>query len=146
MAGALDVLPALPLDGDDRRERQRATGTDAGALAPLLAPNPAESSRMPSFADKTSPDSPTPERTGDRDVTGEPVKSKQPLTGVGNKKDDWAMQDSNLRHLPCKVGSRSSKAPQATPEGPFFPVFSGVYASVPLVANWLPTRFRLVAA
>jgi len=38
---ALDVLPELPLTGRDKGARERATGTDgAGALAPMLAPNP----------------------------------------------------------------------------------------------------------
>jgi hypothetical protein len=39
VVGALDSLPDLPL-GDDRAERERATGTaDLSALAPMLAPN-----------------------------------------------------------------------------------------------------------
>ena len=39
--GALNVLPQLPLAGDDGAQRGRATGTDgAGALAPMLAPKP----------------------------------------------------------------------------------------------------------
>jgi len=42
VAGALDALPALPLDGvaAGERQRARATGTD-GALAPTLAPTSA---------------------------------------------------------------------------------------------------------
>ena len=44
VAGALDALPSLPLEGDHGPERQRATGTagtpenQAAALAPMLAP------------------------------------------------------------------------------------------------------------
>ena len=38
--GALDVLPALPLDNSEKTENQRATGTygDITSLAPQLAP------------------------------------------------------------------------------------------------------------
>lgn len=43
IAGALDVLPSLPLDADDREaERSAATGTEdvtGDGLAPTLAPN-----------------------------------------------------------------------------------------------------------
>jgi len=39
VAGALDALPFLPLDGERNTQRQRATGTcDDRPLAPLLAP------------------------------------------------------------------------------------------------------------
>ncbi len=38
VAGALDVLPSLPLDDGPNTERAKATGTDAGALVPMLVP------------------------------------------------------------------------------------------------------------
>jgi len=38
VAGAMDVLPDLPLD--DGRDRAKATGTDARTLVPVLVPPP----------------------------------------------------------------------------------------------------------
>ena len=38
VAGALDVLPSLPLDDGPNTERAKATGTDAAALVPMLVP------------------------------------------------------------------------------------------------------------
>jgi integrase len=61
VAGALDALPALPLDGkQDDRQEQRATGTygrilhensSLHQLAPLLAPKSGQPSKSVSFAD-----------------------------------------------------------------------------------------------
>jgi len=58
VAGALDVLPSLPLDDEPDRARQRATGTydpgksGPGALAPMLAPTFGKPCKLSSIADK----------------------------------------------------------------------------------------------
>ncbi len=55
MAGALDVLPTLPLD--DEADQQRATGTTdnvACAFAPMLAPNLGNHSTPGTTADKSA--------------------------------------------------------------------------------------------
>ena len=54
VAGALDVLPALPLRAD-RNEAQKATGT-AGEFAPGFAPTPDFPGTNPSPPDKTTGD------------------------------------------------------------------------------------------
>ena len=52
VAGALDVLPDLPLEEGPPQERQRATGTDDAALAPMLAPNAGNRGKSQAIADK----------------------------------------------------------------------------------------------
>ena len=61
VAGALDVLPELPLDSDDRTERQRATGTTddaARTLVPMLVPNAGNRSTSGANAGKTAESTP----------------------------------------------------------------------------------------
>lgn len=61
VAGALDALPPLPLDGDGRIERQRASGMEGNptnpisALAPVLAPTSDKSCKSQAITDKTDP-------------------------------------------------------------------------------------------
>ena len=83
--GALDVLPALPLDGGGQG-REQATGT-AGTecpLAPVLAPK----SDKPGKSWSTRDNKPTdpPERVDDSAiaVSAHPVKRKEPLTTAVN--------------------------------------------------------------
>ena len=79
--GALDVLPALPLDGGDS-EQQRATGTaDASAeFAPGFAPEADKSSKSRSSGDNGQTG--RPNRAGESDVAVNPchVKENNPLT------------------------------------------------------------------
>ncbi len=82
--GALDVLPELPLGGD-QQERQRATGTTGvSALAPLLAPKVDKSSKSRSTGDirQTLPPN-LAERRSD-DVSGCGDKRNSPLTKAVN--------------------------------------------------------------
>lgn len=58
VAGALNVLPSLPLDGGPDVETVAMTGTDAAdSLAPNLAPNADNRGDFESSADKTASDS-----------------------------------------------------------------------------------------
>ena len=86
VAGALDALPALPLDGEQaKREAVRATGTDdemARTLAPLLAPTSDHSRTTLSFPGKTFTDEPESDPSGPVAVSGMPDKRKEPLTSA----------------------------------------------------------------
>ena len=61
VAGAVEVLPNLPLDGSPRRERQRATGTDgrsgqpraSDSLVPVLVPKAGNRCTKESLPDET---------------------------------------------------------------------------------------------
>ena len=52
VAGALDVLPSLPLDDGPHAQRVKATGTEARTLVPLLVPTPGNHSTNRAIADK----------------------------------------------------------------------------------------------
>ena len=54
VAGALDVLPALPLDESSEGEREKATGTDPRTLVPLLVPTAGNQRTEGATADKTA--------------------------------------------------------------------------------------------
>jgi len=54
VAGALDALPTLDLDGAPTPERTRATGTDSRALGPMLGPTPAQACQNGSIPDTTA--------------------------------------------------------------------------------------------
>jgi hypothetical protein len=106
--GALDALPALPLDSD--REVARATGTGdvARTLAPTLAPTPDNLGQPPSFVDQVF----NSDRMTTVGASRSPVKHKGPLTvsvsgprsgGGGIRTRDLlnAIQTrSQLRHAP----------------------------------------------
>jgi integrase len=84
--GALDALPALPLQGDQAEgETVRATGTDstlARTLAPTLAPTwckRKQSKTIPGKREETGTENALPD---DIAVSGLPVKTKQPLTSA----------------------------------------------------------------
>ena len=91
--GALDALPALPLDGGQtEREAVRATGTDypqpsgvqadPRTLAPTLAPTPDNSGKSLSFPGKTLTDEPGFNPSGPVAVSGSADKRKEPLTSA----------------------------------------------------------------
>ncbi len=90
VTGALDVLPSLPLDADDRdreAERLAATGTEdvtGDALAPLLAPNLGKGCISEASADKNT-DPATVETHTDADCASDcERKRKPPLTSPAN--------------------------------------------------------------
>jgi integrase len=84
--GALDTLPALPLQGDQAsRETVQATGTDdqrARTLAPTLAPNWCKRSQSESIPDKREGTGTEIALTDAIAVSGLRVKTKQPLTSA----------------------------------------------------------------
>ena len=103
VAGAMETLPRLPLDGGNR-SREQATGT-AGAkspLAPTLAPKSGKSSKSGSTADKGPTDPPEMAEQATVDVSACAVKRKNPLTIAVNGFPKWAALDSNQRLLPCE--------------------------------------------
>ncbi|MCH8913498.1 MAG: site-specific integrase [Planctomycetes bacterium] len=90
VAGALDVLPSLPLDADDRdreAERLAATGTEdvtGDALAPMLAPTLGKGSISGTIADKNT-DPALPDTHADAaNVSDCGRKRKPPLTSPAN--------------------------------------------------------------
>ena len=101
VAGALDALPALPLDGN-RAEHKRATGTDdalASALAPMLAPKAGEACANGAIADRDGEHDPYCERPDARDVSAYVVKRKDPLSVADSESHDSGRLDSNQRPL-----------------------------------------------
>ena len=51
VAGAMDALPMLPLDGGPIRDSEKATGTDARTLVPMLVPDAGQPSTSGSSGD-----------------------------------------------------------------------------------------------
>jgi len=91
VAGALDALPALPLDGTPAdRQEQRATGTDdlrvsgLHQLAPLLAPKSGQRGASEAFAVKMAADDRKRNLPAGDDATACGVKQKHPLTTAVN--------------------------------------------------------------
>ena len=83
--GALDALPALPLN-DNRQERHQATGTEGAnsLLAPLLAPTPDNSSKLGSIVDKVTRKRDERHDQQQNVVSVEIVKRKQPSSTADN--------------------------------------------------------------
>ena len=87
--GALDALPALPLDGGTQAERNAvsATGTDdlpLCSLAPMLAPNPDNSGKSGAIVGKTTAKRHEKADRSANDVSAYPVNRKTPLTTAVN--------------------------------------------------------------
>ena len=85
VVGALDVLPDLPLDGDDQRVRQRATGTAGQQFVPRFVPATVRTGTNQSSADKATGDGleyrvETPTR-----ASGDSGKRSDPLTSAVNE-------------------------------------------------------------
>jgi len=103
VAGALETLPRLPLDGADR-SREQATGT-AGAespLAPMLAPKSDKPGKSRSTTGKGATGAPTTAADATLDASACEVIRNNPLTTAVNGSDEWAAADSNCRLLPCE--------------------------------------------
>ncbi len=111
VAGAVELLPALPLtkEGPQNEAAARATGTDGSLpsegvrkFAPGFAPNTDKSATPRSILDllTTAGDDPRGE-TKRAGFPGENrVFSEKPTPSC-----KWAIKDSNLRHPPCKGGA-----------------------------------------
>jgi hypothetical protein len=119
VAGALDALPALPLDDRQaEREAVRATGTDdetARTLAPLLAPTLAltddKRGAVLSIAGKVNKG----EELDSLAVSVVGVKRKDSLTSAVNESCESGREDLNLRPLGPEAtratGAFGSKTP-----------------------------------
>jgi hypothetical protein len=91
--GALDSLPALPLDGGTQSEQigARATGTDDSRARPLV-PAPGKSSKTLSIADKADIKENSAIDREDDDATVIAVERKSPLTTlVSGRQEGWLM-------------------------------------------------------
>ncbi len=90
VAGALDALPSLPMDADDRNrdaERLAATGTGdvtGDALAPTLAPNLGKGCTSGTSADKNADPATVETRTDVACASDCGRKRKPPLTSPAN--------------------------------------------------------------
>jgi len=85
VAGALDALPSLPLDGGPQPEAAtaKATGTD-GRFAPAFAPTLEQTGHGESFAVKMAGVQRAADTPADVDATAYGVKEKHPLTTAVN--------------------------------------------------------------
>ncbi len=115
VVGALDVLPELPLDGDDGGQ-VRATGTtDAGsALAPMLAPTSSKCGTSVSNADKSHCSMVCPNAEATKSVTSCPDNRNSPLTSADNELQNSGRLDLNQRPLDPQSSAltRLSHAPE----------------------------------
>ena len=82
VAGALDVLPSLPLDDDPHVQRIKATGTGARTLVPMLVQTPGNHGTNRTIADKMNRRA-DPRR---RDVSVDTDKSSQSKSTGGEKR------------------------------------------------------------
>jgi integrase len=96
--GALDVLPALPLnEGDANRQAALATGTDekgqymATKFAPAFAPTRCKPGQKLSQAVNSAGDGETNEQAVEVAVSGDLVKRKEPLTTRVNGSDEMGV-------------------------------------------------------
>jgi integrase len=102
VAGALDALPALPLDAE-RPAMQQAVGADAGkdlrqsAVAPVVAPHPDFSSHSGSIPVRMAGETTVGTDRPAIAVTSAAVKRKGPLTIAVSDPCESGREDSNLR-------------------------------------------------
>jgi integrase len=110
--GALDTLPALPLDSAcQESEVIQATGTDdlmggqvqacGSSLAPVLAPTWCNERQPETISVNNSQNGTGIATEGDLDVTSTADKRKEPLTGAVSGSPGWALRDSNPRPHGC---------------------------------------------
>jgi len=114
VAGAMEVLPALPLDGETQETRiaVRATGTDgkgSSPLAPMLAPNPDQRSKSGSTPVRTAGQDDDSEDAEPLDVSACPVKGKTPLTLLVN--GGLEVRDTGLEPVFCSQPGRGLQSP-----------------------------------
>ena len=82
VAGAMDVLPRLPLDDSPNQARAKATGTDPGSLVPLLVPTTGNRGTRLANADTASRDTDLAGST----INDGPDKACQSVTKKGKKR------------------------------------------------------------
>jgi hypothetical protein len=107
VAGAMEALPAIPLDGGPDRERiaTKATGTNdyrPSEFAPKFAPTPDKPCKSWSIPDNSAAIRGDRGTAGPIAVTACPDKRKDPLTTSVNGSSRWAMRDSDPRPSRCK--------------------------------------------
>jgi len=86
VAGAMDALPSLPLDGGEA-ERQQATGTlDDRALAPVLAPDWCKRGQTQTDADKAASDADRPTVKGEGAEVPENKGFRQPSADADKRR------------------------------------------------------------
>ena len=110
VAGAVESLPALPLEDSQQRVAQivSATGTDNSTpsqFAPEFAPTPDNSGKSGSIPVRMAGLDGDGEEAASLAASAYPVKRKGPLTRPDNGSSEWAMTDSNRRHPRCKRGA-----------------------------------------
>ena len=110
VAGAMEALPALPLEAGTQTEAVSlsATGTDdsrACQLAPVLAPTTGKTSTLQSTIDKVASEAVRSRASATVAASACVVKRKDPLTIVVNESCMWAALDSNQRLPPCEDGA-----------------------------------------
>jgi integrase len=107
VAGAMEALPALPLDAepDQAAATMQSTGTDdlgcsqtSRVLAPMLAPNTGESGLSVTIPGKM-------EKLAGCDKKTENPRFSSEKQGFSGDSEQWAMTGSNRRLPPCKGGA-----------------------------------------
>jgi integrase len=102
--GALDVLPALPLDAAPQGQAAVATGTEGkeeGTLAPLLAPTSDKPRQVLSLAGELEEG----DQTSSIDVSDCPVKEKGRLSSADNRpacRGDWIRTSDLLNPIQAR--------------------------------------------
>ncbi len=104
VAGALNSLPTLPLDGEQVSTRQpaKATGTDdyrSSPLAPVLAPTHVQTSASESFTVKMTEPTRHRNEPADLALSACPVNKKRSLSGSDNERHKRGRRGSNPQPL-----------------------------------------------
>jgi integrase len=108
--GALDALPDLPLDATHTGAAAAArTGTDAGAVAPTVAPTPDSSGRFGAVPDNGASILQLVTQPGPLAATGVAVNASGPLTSAVN--GPWGVGATGLEPVTPSV----SRFPSAVP-------------------------------
>jgi len=118
VAGALQVLPALPPNGGEPvgRVAVNETGTiGSGAceFARKFAPTPDKSGPSRAIQVETGGKGAISQKAKPIAVSGDVVRQKAPLTSAVRGPSEWAMTESNRRHPRCKRGACEPQAVEA---------------------------------
>ncbi|MCX7424647.1 MAG: site-specific integrase [Planctomycetia bacterium] len=120
VAGALDALPALPLDGVAERERiaVSATGTNDSTprqFAPKFAPTPGKPCKLLSSVVKMTADERATKEAGPTAVSACAVNKKKPLTtGVNGSQKE---RETGFEPATSSLGSNSTRVVSDTSVG-----------------------------
>jgi len=107
VAGAMEALPALPLNASPLQQA-KATGTCDSVplpLAPVLAPTTGKPCTLQSIVDKVTSESKKSRATDDVAASACVVNRKDPLTIAVNGSSKWAITGSNCCPPRCKRGA-----------------------------------------